>query len=496
MKKELLIDFKDAELPVVQRIFLNAQKDPEQPAIICKDEITDYGTLCRMISAITVWLQDQGIKKGDRVAVQAMHDKYCIAAFYAIHRLGAILVPLEKNAPEMRIREIMEDTGSQLLIANKMVESVRCHSYEEVAEAAARDSVPDLPFPAVDEPCEMVFTTGTTGKSKGVLIAHRNISWYVCSVAKAIRMKENNRFFITTPLNHAGGLRRTHLSLANGCTVVYMDGLMNLRKYFSYIENYEVTSLYLPPVAIRMLINHSRAEMGRFAEQIDFVYSSSSPLPIGDSEELRKMLPHSRLYNAYEASETPGVSVYDYNSDELRKNCMGKANPGVELALLDDEGKIFSESGREGRICIKSPMNMLGYFNAEELTASVMKDDWFVSNDLGVFDADGNIYYNGRKGDVINIGGYKIAPIDVEETALLSGMVDECICIQSADRSGYPILKLLAVAKEGLFDAKQLTAFIKDRLEAYKVPREIETVAEVHKTFNGKIDRKYYRKPV
>ncbi len=494
--KELQPDIRNTEKPIVERIFWYAKNEPDKAAIICKDEISSYADLGRLIVSISRFLKEKGIGKGDKVAVQAQHDKHCVALYYAIHLIGAVLVPLEKNAPEIRVREIIADTDAKLVFSNLSVEDSNWHTYaqiEKICEDKIEYRFEDLTFPDIDDLCEMVFTTGTTGKSKGVLISHRNISWYAYALAKAIYMKEDNRFFITTPLNHAGGLRRTHLSLANGCAMVYMDGLLNLKKYFEYIEKYGVTALYLPPVAIRLLVTSTKDELHRFADQIDFVYSSSSPLPVGDCEELKRLLPKTRLYNAYEASETPGVSVYDYNTDDMLKNCMGQPNPGVELAILDDNGNIIKDAGVEGQICIKSPMNMQGYYKAPELTAEVMHGEWYVSSDLGVFDKDGNIYYNGRKGDVINIGGYKISPIDVEEVALLSGTVRECICILSTNKRGYPILKLLAVPKDKEFNAKELIGFIGTRLEPYKVPKEVEIIEEVHKTFNGKLDRKYYR---
>ena len=495
--KELQPSLEQTKQTIVERIFRYAKDSPEKAAIICKDEITTYRDLAELIFSVSLFLKKEGIEKGARVAVQALHDKHCIALYYAIHLVGAILVPLEKNAPEFRVREIVSDTGSKLVFSNLSVDDQNWHTYaeiEKVCEKKIEYSYDDLAFPDIDDLCEMVFTTGTTGKSKGVLIRHSNISWYAYALAKAIHMKEDNRFFITTPLNHAGGLRRTHLSLANGCALIYMDGLLNLKKYFDYIERYHATALYLPPVAIRLLINSTKDELHRFADQIDFVYSSSSPLPIGDCEELKKLLPNTRLYNAYEASETPGVSVYDYNSDRILHNCMGQPNPGVELGILDENGSIVKDAGTEGQICVRSPMNMAGYYNAPDLTAQVMNGDWYVSSDLGVFDEEGNIYYNGRKGDVINIGGYKISPIDVEETALLSGMLKECICILSENRQGYPILKLLVVPQEDEYDPKVLIRFIGSRLEPYKVPKEVEVIDEVHKTFNGKLDRKYYRK--
>ena len=491
----LVLNIEDTNKTIVERIFSYANNNPELVALICKDETITYKQLARIILSIARFLEKEGIRKGDCVAVQALHDKYCVGAYYAIHMLGAILVPLEKNAPLIRVEEIVNDTESSLVISNLDNKNDSWIKYSEIEKVCNKNldyQFDQLVFPNIDSPCEMVFTTGTTGKSKGVLISHRNISWYAYAVAKAIEMKENNLFFITTPLNHAGGLRRTHLSLANGCALVYMDGLLNIKKYFDYIERYKVTSLYLPPVAIRLLINTSKDELNRFKDQIDFVYSSSSPLPKGDCEQLMKLLPNSRLYNAYEASETPGVSLYNYNRENSINNCLGKANPGVELAIKDEEGNISDKPNIQGQICIKSKMNMLGYYHAEDLTAQVMENGWYVSSDLGYLDEEGNLYYLGRKGDVINIGGYKIAPTDVEEIALLSGMIKECVCILSENKQGFPILKLLVVADDNL-DSKALLSFISSRLEPYKVPKEIEIVEEIKKTFNGKIDRKSYR---
>ncbi|MBQ6560455.1 MAG: acyl--CoA ligase [Erysipelotrichaceae bacterium] len=489
---ELKLNINDTDRTIVERIFEHAYSGPENPAIICDDEIVTYRDLKEMILNAYSCLREKGIEKNDKVLVQSIHNKYCTACYYAVHLLNAVLVPFEKNAPQERVLEIADNTDAKLIISRNDTGRDWC-SYDEIAASVYRNEW-NGQYPDIDSDCEMVFTTGTTGKSKGVLITHRNMSWYTYAIAKATQMKEGNRFFITTPLNHAGGLRRTHLSLANGCCVIYMDGLMNLKKYFAYIENYRATSLYLPPVAIRVLMNSAKDELMKYQDQIDFVYSSSSPIPAGDCELLREMLPKTRLYNAYEASETPGVSLYDYNTDQILKGCMGKANEGVELAILKEDGNITKDIDISGQICIKSPMNMHGYYKAEEISASVFKDGWFVSSDLGHFDEEGNIYYDGRKGDVINIAGYKIAPTDVEEVALLDVNIRECICVEAENKLGMPVLKLLVVPKNENFDSKALTKLIASKLEPYKVPKLIETIDEVHKTFNGKIDRKYYRK--
>ena len=498
-KSQLLnLDVADANMSVVERILLNAQKAPSSIAIIANEKETSYKELADMIVSIGEWLKKIGVEEGDRVVVQAVHEDTCVACYYAIHLIGAILVPVEKTATMIRISEIADDTKAKLVISFKSNSDIdNWYDYDTLRKKSAEkkysfDDV--IVFPNIDSACEMIFTTGTTGKSKGVLMTHRHISWYAYSVAKGLEMKEGNRFFLTTPLNHAGGLRRTHLSLANGCCMVYMDGISNLENYFSYIEKYKVTSLYLPPVAIRILLSRTGNELSRFKNQIDFVYSSSSPLPIGDCEALAQILPNTRLYNAYEASETPGVSMYDYNCGIVDNTCMGKANEGVEFAIIDDNGNFINEKNCQGQICVKSRMNMKEYYNSPDLTKSVIKDEWFVSNDLGFIDIDNQLHYSGRKGDVINIGGYKIAPTDVEEVALLSGLINECICIEDFDELNVPCLKLLIVVKDkNNFDIKALSDFMNQRLESYKIPRKINFVNSINRTFNGKIDRKSYK---
>lgn len=490
-------DVSETEKPVVQRLMENALINPNDIAIIANEKETTYGELADMIVSVRNWLYEKGARNGDCIAVQAVHEDNCIAAYYAIHLLGAKLVPVEKNALRDRISEIASETGCKLIISLINENKTGWYNYDElrsISHKAKFNGETGILYPDLDMPCEMIFTTGTTGKSKGVLMTHRHMSWYSYSVAKSIDMKRKNKFLLTTPLNHAGGLRRTHLSLANGCCMVYLDGLSDLNKYFDYIRRYRVTSLYLPPVAIRIILTRTGEELSKFKEQIDFVYSSSSPLPLGDCEKLKELLPNTRLYNAYEASETPGVSAYNYNVGSILKNCMGRANDGVEIGILIDNGKIVSTPNLEGKICIRSKMNMQEYYREPKLTNEVWKDGWFISNDLGYLDEQGNIYYSGRKGDVINIGGYKISPVDVEETALFSDLISDCVCIEERDEFDVPYLKLLVVPKNVAdFNSAKLGKFLSDKLEAYKVPRIIEQVNKINRTFNGKIDRKSYR---
>ena len=506
------IPYDEAETwkPIVQRILEHAVKAPNDIAVIANDHETTYRELADMIYSISVWLKAKGVKQGDHVVVQASHEVTCPACWYAIHLVGAAVVPVEKTAPESRILEIAAATDSSFVIAKtplkpeslkpETLSSVSWSTYDDIYaiehkyEFTANTAIK---YPDVNLVCDIVFTTGTTGKSKGVMLTHRQQSLYSSVVTDTYGLKINTRFLVAAPLNHVGGIRSTHFPLANGCCVVYIEGMGDLVKFFTIIEKHHVTSMFLPPASIRVIISRTGDRFSKFKHQIDFIASSSSPLFASDSDGLKKLLPYSQLYNSFQATEIPGGTSYNYVKEGFRPNCIGKPIRTMDIAILTEDGRFTKEAGVEGQICAKSEMVMKGYYNEPELTQSVFKDGWFVSNDIGTFDADGYIYYIGRKDDVINIGGYKIAPTDVESLALQSRLVQECLLIEDYDEYGVPYLKLLVVVEyKSKFDPVALNAFLSDKLEKYKIPRVIEAVDSLIKTFNGKTDRKAYRKKV
>ena len=496
------IPYDEAETwkPIVQRILENALKNPDDIAVIANDHETTYREFAGMIYSISVWLKAKGVKQGDHVVVQASHEVTCPACWYAIHLVGASVVPVEKTAPESRILEIAAATDSCLVIAKKdsASSSVSWSTYYDVYAAQHQYEFTEdtaVEYPDINLVCDIVFTTGTTGKSKGVMLTHRQQSLCTAVAAETYGLKKNSRFLVAAPLNHVGGIRSTNFQLANGCCVVYMEGMGDLLKLFAVIEKHHVTSLFMPPASIRIIINRTGDRFSMFKHQIDFVLTSSSPLFASDSHGIRKLLPYSRLYNTFQATEISGGTAYDYNKEGFRPNCIGKPVRTMDFAIFTEDGRFTKEAGVEGQICAKGELVMKGYYNEPELTRSVFKDGYFVSSDIGAFDHEGYLYYIGRKDDVINLGGYKIAPTDVENFALQSGLVHECLCIEDRDEYGVPYIKLLVVVEDkSKFDPVALNAFLSDRQEKYKIPRVIEVVDALIKTFNGKTDRKAYRK--
>lgn len=474
---------------IVKSIYEHSQTTPDKTALIGTDYTVSYKTLWNVVTNISSQLKKKGLKKGDRVILEAGPTVEYLACCYGIHLSGAVHVPVEKSVPDNRIEEIAQEITPTLILKGK-------HPAEglgfKIDELLKLDAASDYEFPSEDMLQEILFTTGTTGKSKGVMITHYG-QMNMCESQNAVlNYSEDNVWMIPTPMNHAAGLRKTHMSMVRGSTVLLMDGFKDLRLFFSNMREYKVTSLYLPPSAVHYILVLASKELAKFDEQLDFLYSSSSALPGGDKEKLIELLPHVRKFDAYGGSEVGAVVYIDYNSVKGDGRCVGKPNPGVDIFIVDEDYKTIESSEQNpGIIAIKSNTVTAGYWNEPELTAETIKDGIIYMSDLGYISADGYLYLVGRRDDVINVGGLKVAPTEVEDIAQRNEKVLECACIPYEDKTYGRCLKMYLVMKNGFaLDTEEILDYLSTKLEAYKLPKFIEQIDEVPKTFNGKIDRK------
>ena len=473
---------------IVNCIYKHSLENPEKTAVIATDATYNYQSLWDGTVKVCTLLRQQGIQKGDRIMLEAGPTVEYLICCYGIHLCGAVHVPFEKDAPEDRVNEIAAEIQPALVLTGK-------HPLETLGTSL--DSLSDIQteefdFPEENMLQEILFTTGTTGKSKGVMITHYG-QMNMCESQNAVlNYSPDNVWMIPTPMNHAAGLRKTHMSMVRGSTVLLMDGFKNLKLFFSNMREYGVTSLYLPPSAVHYILMLAGKELAKFDDQLDFLYSSSSALPGGDKEKLIELLPHVRKFDAYGGSEVGAVVYIDYNAVRGDGRCVGKPNPGVDVFIVDDEYKpMHATEENPGIIAIRSNTVTAGYWNEPELTAQTIHNGVIYMTDLGYISDDGYLYLVGRRDDVINIGGLKIAPTEVEDAAQRFDSVAECACSFYNDGRLGKALVLFVVVKPGtVFDQSEFITFLETKLEAYKIPKRIETIKEIPRTFNGKIDRK------
>ena len=473
-----------------------AQEKPLTPAVIVNDETCTYQQLACCNRKAARYLQEKGIRPGDRIIVEADHILPYIYFWYGLQLLGATFVPVEKDTPSNRILEIAQELDTTYMVTLTSREDLpQAWALLEITdEILAMEDAFEAQAPAGDSLAEILFTTGTTGKSKGVMVSYINQVNIALAGVETTNIRTDDVWLIPTPMNHAAGLRKCHICMAVGCTVVLLEGFRNFKKYFQTIHDHKVTALYLPPSAIHLLLAVASKNLAELKDQLHFIYSSSAAYPESDKEKMRKLLPKVYMYNCFGCSEV-GVACTDefcVSGGSVYPGSVGKPNSLSEIVILDENynEKPNATAQDPGLVAIRSKSVAQGYWNEPEQTAKAFRNGMLIMSDLCYFAPNGELILVGRSNDTINLGGLKVAPLEVEEVVMRVPCVDECLLIPMV-RGGNTALKLLVVLKEGMeLDEAAIRQVIQKNLEPYKLPKQIQVVEEIQKTFNGKIDRK------
>lgn len=427
----------------------NASLYPNKIAIICQGEEVTYNRLWQQVEDKATVLKDL-YRPHQVAAIRTTQSIDFLVTYFALHVAGIVALPLEHDIPDTKFKAIAERYAG---------------------------------FTAPEEVADILFTTGTTGKSKGVMISHSTIIADAENLADAMGFSHELLFMINGPLNHIGSLSKVYPTIMMGATLYILEGLKDLEAFFSALDRpYAKVATFLVPASIRILLQLAKKKLATYADKIDFIETGAAPMAHSDMIELCRILPRTRLYNTFASTETGIVATYNYNDGECLAGCLGRPMKHSRIFITDD-----------GRVACQGPTLMTGYADEEELTAQIMHDETVFTADNGRLDEKGRLHLMGRIDDVINVGGYKVAPTEVEDVAMAFPGIKDCICISDSSPLGTR-LKLLYVKQQDIeFSMKDLAKYIATNLERHKVPQAYELVDEIHRTFNGKLDRKFYR---
>lgn len=486
---------------VVESIARNAADDPGRLALADEKTSYSYGHLWKAISNLSVRLKEYGVTGGKCAAVECTQNAVYMICEFAIQLAGGVFVPLEKNAASERIRDICSDTDATVHIGKSPFRGgTSSPTFMDISDipdmcSSRSDSVDidSIRFPRGEDTAEILFSTGTTGKSKGIVLTHTNDTALAENVMLGVKMKKNNVEMIPMPLSHSHGLRRTYANLVNGSSAVFADGVTLLKKVFDLMDTYKVTSMDLSPSMLSIIFKLSKDRLGDYADILDYIQLGSAPLAEEDKLHLSRILPHTRLYNFYGSTEAGCSCILDFNSVSGKPGCIGKPAKNARFIVTDSDGReIESSKDNLGFLASSGPINMKCYFKAPELTAEATKggSEYIYTKDLGYIDEEGYIYMLGRQDDVINYGGIKISPEEIESIVIKNESVDDCACIPVRDPLTGQAPKLFIKLRENAeYDRKSFKAFLAEHLDANKQPKYIEIIDEIPRTFNGKIKR-------
>jgi long-chain acyl-CoA synthetase len=484
---------------VVEAVFSYSVTQPDKLCLADETRAVTYDQykdeICRIASA----MKTMGIEKGDRIVIEASQTIEFLAAELAMQLIGAIFVPVERNCAWDKTARIVASAEAVLAITLKKpedTEGVRHFTMAELTELASKsEALAEYTLPEAEEISELLFSTGTTGKEKGIVISHKNNIALAENVIYGVELQEDNVELIPSPMNHSHGLRRYYGNMVKGASVVLCTGVMNVMGFFKLMDTYKVNSIDLVPTALTVLLRLSKGKFAEYKDVLRYIQFGSAPLADGDKIAIRELLPKTHLYNFYGSTESGCICIYDFNTDNDKPKCIGKPAYNAKIVIVDeDRNEIESSEDNTGLLASFGPMNTSGYWKDEEETKNVLFEGGIYSNDEAYFDEDGDIVLLGRKGEVINVGGNKVSPDEIEDVAKKHPDIFDCGCIGIKDALKGNVPKLFVQIKKGAeFDPVSIRNHLAANLEPYKVPAIIEKIDAIPRSFNGKLLRRVLR---
>ncbi|MBR5069399.1 MAG: acyl--CoA ligase [Bacteroidales bacterium] len=342
---------------------------------------------------------------------------------------------------------------------------------------------------------DILYTTGSTGKPKAVLLSEKGMVANAENLIEAHGYHHGMTFVVCGPLDHFGPWSKMLPVFMTGATLHILDGLKDLESLFDALRPSH-SATFLVPSAIRMLLQLNGNRLAALADSIEFIETGAAPMATVDMERLRELLPRTRLYNTYASTETGIVCTYPFHLSPAE----GREGITPKPILHGCVGPMMKHAkvsiGPMGNICVSGPMLMAGYLN-EDGEGNLQLDpvgEMFETADLGHFDDEGRLFLTGRSNDFINVGGLKLSPIEVEDAAAGYPCIEDCICIPEPHPMMGQVPKLLVTLRVGTsFNKRELASYLKEKLiETWKVPMRYEVVDEIRKMPNGKKNRRSY----
>lgn len=493
---------------LVQRILELARTKPDAVAVAFKKEKLTYARLAEKIRTIGTELKKRDIQVGDRILFSAVSKPEMVAVYLGIQYAGAIAVFIDKNSTAENAAAVYEDAGASLFLTDKPMkerngkdwgEHCRVASMKQLYAAPAPEKFADYVMPGPEDMAELLFTTGTTGKPKGVILTYKAVYHILSNTIQGIGIREDERLLLPLPLNHSFALRVLRATLYQGAMVVLQNGFAFAKEVENNQTAFDCTAMVAVPASMEILRGQMQDQFVPVMSKFRYIEVGAGSLTIAQRKRLTAELPHTTIYNTWGSSESGGAlftNVTEVSSHPEQIGAVGKPLPNVEVRVLDEEGNpIQSDREHPGRMALKGDMQMAGYWNRPELTAETLKDGWLLTSDMVYTDPDGYVYMLGRADDIINVGGEKVSPVEVENIACQYEFVKECACIGVADPNevlGQVPVLYLAVSTG--FTESGLQSYLAEKMERYKLPQHYVVVEALPRNRMGKIDRKAIRK--
>jgi len=500
---------------------------PKKQAIVCGGKRWTYQEFYDRVNRLSHYLKDLRVGKDDKVAILHPNCHYFLETYYGITQIGAISVPINYRLSPREIAFILQDSESKLLIVDPMfqgqVDPIRGEikgivgiiwtgegsiakeprdlNYEAALIKTNYNKVPTVPI-SDDDVAQIYYTSGTTGRPKGVMLSHKNVTTHALGTIAEIHLTDRDVWIHVAPLFHLADAWATWAVTWVGGTHVLVREF-DPKIVLETIEREKVTLTNLIPTMLNLMVNHP--EVGKFDySSLRVLLSGGAPIA---PEVVRKIVEtfkcgYIQTYGMTETSPYLTLSILKEQlkklsyEDQLRfKSKTGREFIGVELKVVSERGEEIKRDEKEvGEIIVKGDIVTKGYWKLPEETEKSIRNGWLYTGDMAVMDEEGYVTIVDRKKDMILTGGENVYSTEVENILYLHPSILECAVIGVPDQKwgeavkGIVVLKPNHKATEG-----EIIQFCKDRMAHYKAPKSIDFIDALPRTGSGKIHKKGLR---
>lgn len=457
---------------------------PLKTALIQGLTEVSYEQLWKEIQMAASWFGKHA-KPGDRVIISASKDIKFVYSYFGAHLAGMICVPIDPETNETRLKRIIDVAQPKLIIGELRNKG----EYEVIPFDECKTDIKDT-FNCPDENtvADLLFTTGTTGLPKGVALTFANQMAAADNINSFIGNTAEDVELLALPISHSFGLGRLRCVLAKGATLVMLGSFASMKKFYGEMERCHVTGFGMVPASWAYIRKMSGQKIGQFANQLHYIEIGSAFMPLENKQKLMSLLPNTHIcmhYGLTEASRSAFISFHDETEHLMSA---GKASPNTEIAVFSEQGQRL-HADEDGEICVKGNHVCSDYWGMpKEMFMKDFFDGYFRTGDWGHLDEDGYIYLVSRKKEIINVGGKKVSPIEVEEHLNEIDGIKESACVGVHDDVLGEVVKAYCVCSKDI-DFEEVKKILSKKIENYKIPAFFKRINQLPKTQNGKIQR-------
>jgi acyl-CoA synthetase (AMP-forming)/AMP-acid ligase II len=483
---------------------------PDHVAVLCEDRSVTYGELHRSSTRTANAMHRSGVEAGDRVAYLGKESEQYYDILVACAKAGAVLVPINWRLTPAEVHHILLDSGATLLFADDEFLDVTAKLKADLPRLRRIVPIPALAdwrgaddtdlTPAFDDtqPVAQVYTSGTTGNPKGVVLAHRSF-FAVKAALEAhgldwIDWRPDDVSLIGIPGFHIGGLWWSIQGFSAGITMVSVPVFAG-HQIVRRIRELGITTACVVPAQLQMMLAPPRPRREDFASLRKVVYGGS---PISEALLVRCLETFDcEFAQIYGLSESGNTAVCLPPSEHVpggpRMQAAGRPYPGVDIKVVDDDGNSMP-TGEVGEVCLRTPAAMLGYWGLPDATAATLVDGWLHTGDAGYLDDEGFLFIRDRIKDTIIVAGENVYPAEIENAVAAHPAVLEAAAVGVPHEHWGEVVHCFVVPRQGeTVTTRQLVAFLRGRIADFKIPSGIELTDSLPRNPSGKILRRELR---